>query len=183
MPATIMPAKTSFKPFNKQHGFTLFELVVVILLVGVFMSFAIDRMLRIQIDAERVSVQQTIAALKSAIHLQTADMVVSKGLDSIKTLENTNPMNYLQELPYNYLGLKNDSQASQYQSASWYYDPKQNILVYTVKNVNYFVTSLPGTPRIRLKIDAVYQGENKSKDKIRGVSLKSMDDYFWKHDL
>lgn len=177
-----MSVKTSFNSFKKQQGFTLFELVVVVLLVGVFMSFAIDRMLRIQIDAERVSVQQTIAALKSAVHLQTAEMVVKKGLNSIKTLENTNPMNYLQELPYNYLGIKNDSMANHYQAASWYYDPKQNILVYTVRNTNYFVTSLSGTPRIRLKIEALYQGSVSGKDKIRGVSLKSLDEYFWKHE-
>lgn len=177
-----MPLKTSSKAFKKQQGFTLFELVVVILLVGVFMIFAIDRMLRIQIDAERVSVQQTIAALKSAISLQTAELVVSKGLASIATLKNTNPMNYLQELPYNYIGMKSDRQASQYPAASWYYDPQLNVLVYTVKNGNYFVSSVAGAPRIRLKIEMVYQGRVRSEDKIRGVSLDSIDDYFWKHD-
>lgn len=177
-----MPVKTSFKLCNKQHGFTLFELVVVVLLVGVFMIFAIDRMLRIQIDAERVSVQQTVAALKSAISLQTAELVVSKGLASIATLNHTNPMNYLQELPYNYLGMKNDHQASQYPAASWYYDPQLNVLVYTVKNHNYFVSSVAGTPRIRLKIEMVYQDEIRRGDKIRGVNLKSIDDYFWKYD-
>ena len=103
-----------FKHLKKQHGFTLFELIVVILLVGVFMSFAIDRMLRIQIDAERVSVQQTIATLKSAVILQVGEMVVNNGINSIATLENTNPMNYLQELPYNYSGLKSDQEAANY---------------------------------------------------------------------
>ncbi len=177
-----MPVKTSLKSCKKQHGFTLFELVVVVLLVGVFMIFAIDRMLRIQIAAERVSVQQTVAALKSAISLQTAELVLSQGLASIETLNNTNPMNYLQELPYNYIGLKNDHQASQYPAASWYYDPQLKVLVYTVKNGNSFVSSVAGTPRIRLKIDMVYQGEVRREDKIRGVSLQSIDDYFWKYD-
>lgn len=176
-----MPAKASFILHNKQHGFSLFELVVVVLLVGIFMIFAIDRMLRIQIDAERVSVQHVIASLKSAVNLQAAESVVSKGLSSIRTIENTNPMNYLQELPYNYLGAKNDQQVNHYPLASWYYDPLLNILVYKVKNINYFVSTLPGTPRIRLKIEMIYQqeaghGQNK---KVRGISLKSMDDYSW----
>ena len=179
-----MPALNSFKLQNKQHGFSLFELVVVVLLVGVFMTFAIDRMLRLQIDAERVSVQHVIASLKSAVNLQSAELVVSKGLSSIKTLENINPMSYLQELPYNYLGTKNDLQANHYPLASWYFDPLLNIMVYKVKNINYFVSTLPGTPRIRLKIETIYRQEadQRQNKKVRGISLKSMDDYFWKDD-
>ena len=176
-----MPAKTSFIFKNKQHGFSLFELVVVVLLVGVFMTFAIDRMLRLQIDAERVSVQQVIASLKSAVNLQAAEMVVNKGINSIKTLESTNPMNYLQELPYNYLGTKNDGQADDYPLASWYYDPVLSILVYKIKNTDYFDSSLPGTPRIRLKVEAIYQQDisHKKNNQVRGISLNNMENYSW----
>ena len=176
-----MPAKASFILHNKQHGFSLFELVVVVLLVGVFMTFAIDRMLRIQIDAERVSVQHVIASLKSAVNLQAAESVVSKGLSSIRTFENTNPMNYLQELPYNYSGLKSDLGVANYPLASWYYDSQQDILVYKVKNTNYFASSLPGTPRIRLKVEAIYQQDliHKENNKVHGISVNSMDDYSW----
>ncbi len=176
-----MSAKISFKLLKKQHGFSLFELVVVVLLVGIFMIFAIDRMLRLQIEAERVSVQQVIASLKSAVNLQAAEMVVSKGINAIKTLENTNPMNYLQELPNNYLGAKNDRQAGDYLLASWYYDPLLSILVYKVKNINYFVSSLSGTPRIRLKVEAIYNEEvsNSGNKKVRGISLNRMEDYSW----
>ncbi|MDT8281175.1 MAG: prepilin-type N-terminal cleavage/methylation domain-containing protein [Gammaproteobacteria bacterium] len=179
-----MPAIKAFNVIRKQQGFTLFELVVVVLLVGVFMTFAIDRMLRIQIAAERVSVQQTIAALKSAVTLQVAEMVVNSGLNSITTLENTNPMNYLQELPYNYSGLKSDQEVAHFPPASWYYDPLQNILVYRVKNTPYFTTSLAGTPRIRLKIEVIYGQEvsHRKSENIRGVTVKSMDDYSWKLD-
>ena len=176
-----MSAKISFKLLKKQHGFSLFELVVVVLLVGIFMIFAIDRMLRLQIEAERVSVQQVIASLKSAVNLQAAEMVVNKGINAIKTLENTNPMNYLQELPYNYLGTKSDRQADDYPQANWYYDPVLNMLVYKVKNTGYFVSSLPGTLRIRLKVEAIYQQDliHKENNKVRGISLNSMDDYSW----
>ncbi len=179
-----MPATQSFSYLKKQHGFTLFELIVVVLLVGVFMSFAIDRMLRIQVDAERVSVQQTIAALKGAVNLQVADIIVKQGLNSVTALENTNPINYLQEPPYNYLGLKSDQEVAYYPLASWYYDPQQKMLVYKVKNTGYFSNSLPGMSRIRLKVVAIYQNGSSQQENntIRGVSVKSMDDYSWKLD-
>lgn len=174
----------SFKKIKQQHGFTLFELVVVVLLVGVFMSFAIDRMLRIQIDAERVSVQQTIAALKSALNLQVAERVVNQGLGSIAEFANTNPMNYLQEVPYNYSGLQSDQQVANFPRASWYYDEQQQMLVYKVNNTAYFSSSVPGTSRIRLKVVALYQDESghTQSNKVRGISLKSIDDYFWTFD-
>ena len=179
-----MPATQSFSYLKKQHGFTLFELIVVVLLVGVFLSFAIDRMLRIQVDAERVSVQQTIAALKSAINLQAAEMIVKQGLNSVTVLENTNPINYLQKSPYNYLGLKSDQEVAYYPLASWYYDPQQKMLVYKVKNTRYFSSSQSGTSRIRLKVAAIYQNGSGQQENnaVRGISVKSMDDYFWKLD-
>ena len=171
----------TLKTRNKQQGFTLFEFVFVILLIGVMMSFAIDRLLQLQVDAERVSVQQVIGALKSAVNLQAAEVVVSDGLDSIRSLENTNPMSYLSELPYNYLGLKNDADASDHSLASWYYDTNKNLLVYKVKNTNYFATTLDGTPRIRLRVTLVYKDEvSRGRNaKVRGIGVKSLNEYNW----
>ena len=167
---------------SRQSGFTLFEIVVVILIIGVLVTFAIDRMLQLQIDAERVSVQQVVGVLNAAVNLQAAELVVSKGVDSIRSLANTNPMQYLQELPYNYIGLKNDSSAVNNPQGNWYFDPEQEVLVYTVKNTNYFETALPGTPRIRLKVELVYENGINSinKGRVRGVTVHALDTYRWK---
>lgn len=145
-----MISNTSSGILSKQQGFTLFEIVIVVLIIGVLMTFAIDRMLQLQITAERVSVQHMIGTLSSAVNLQGAELVVEKGLGSLKSLENTNPMQYLSELPYNYIGIKSDSTSGQLPTQSWYFDPQLSILVYTVQNKNYFESSLEGVPRIRL---------------------------------
>lgn len=166
---------------KQQSGFTLFEIIVVVLLIGVFMTFAIDRMLKLQIAAERVSVQQVIAALQSAVNLETAELVVSKGLSSIRTFENTNPMKYLSDLPYNYLGEMKTDVADETQTGSWYFDVQTHTLVYIVRNVNYFETSAPGVPRIRLQVVPVYKDDQRGRaGKIRGVTIKSLDQYSWK---
>ncbi|MDT8453189.1 MAG: prepilin-type N-terminal cleavage/methylation domain-containing protein [Gammaproteobacteria bacterium] len=172
------PAET----LSPQRGFSLFEMVVVVLLIGVLMSMAIDRMLQLQISSERISVQHMLGVLNSAVNLQAAERVVKQGLDSLTALEHTNPMQYLQNPPYNYLGIKDDKAAGGYPANSWYYDAEQNILVYTVKNTNYFSTSLAGTPRIRLRVTLAYQkgahpGRNNT---VRGVSVKNLEPYSWK---
>lgn len=166
---------------KQQKGFTLFEIVVVVLLIGILMTFAIDRMLRLQIAAERVSVQQVIAALQSAVNLEAAELVVSKGLNSIRTFENSNPMNYLTDLPYNYIGEMSDNISHENHTNSWYFDAQQHTLVYIVKNVSYFETSVSGTPRIRLQVVPVYKDNDHGRaGKIRGITIKSLDTYSWK---
>lgn len=169
---------------SRQRGFTLFEMVIVILLIGLMMIVAIDRMLQLHIGAERVSVQQVIGAVRGAVNLQAAELVVEKGLDSIRTLENTNPMQYLSELPYNYLGIHNDNDAAEKPPGSWYFDPEQNILVYTVVNTNYFETSLQGTPRIRLQVELIYKDETRRGryGLVRGITVNSIDAYHWKYN-
>ena len=167
---------------SKQCGFSLFEIIIVVLLIGVMMSIAIDRMLQLQIVAERVSVQQLLGTLKGVVNLQAADIVVHKGLSSMRTLEKSNPMLYLQEPPKNYLGIKDDRDAGQLKKGIWYFDPNKNILVYIVENTDYFVTSLSGTPRIRFQVSLIYKNniDTGRADEIRGVTVKSLDDYHWK---
>ena len=177
-----MARKSTFAILSKQHGFSMFEIVVLVLLIGVLIITFIDRILRLQIDAERVSVQHMIGTLNSAVNLQVAEMVVNRGLDSIRSLENTNPLSYLSELPQSYVGIKSDAEAEQHPVASWYYDPAQNILVYKVKNKNYFETSLPGTARIRLKIELIYKEviSRGQGSRVQAISVKSLDAYHWK---
>jgi prepilin-type N-terminal cleavage/methylation domain-containing protein len=161
-----------------QRGFSLFELVVVVLLVGVLMSLAMDRLMRMQVDAERVSVEYVIGALEGAINLQVAEIVVKKGLGAIHSLVNQNPMTYLSKTPANYTGTGDDDAADWQRGSGWYFDPDKKILVYTVKNTDYFQSSVEGRPRIRLQLKPVYldDGVNRS---IRGVRLQSMDEYHW----
>ena len=164
-----------------QRGFSLFELMVVVILIGVLMAFAIDRFLRLQVDAERISVQHMIGSLNSAIHLQAAELVLNQGIGALKQLENTNPINYLVKPPHNYAGEASDVLADQLSTANWYYDASEKILFYTVNNAEYFVTELSGKPRIRLKLLLVYADNRSSaaQNKIRGVMLKTLDEYHW----
>jgi len=168
--------------FSRQRGFSLFEIVVVVLLIGVLMSIAIDRMLQLQIAAEKVSVQQFLGNLRGAINLQAADLVLHKGMASVRSLENSNPIQYLQELPENYLGVKSDRNAGRLKKGSWFFDPNENILVYIVDNTDYFETDLPGTPRIRFRVSLIYKdnADARRDNSIRGVAVKSLDNYHWK---
>ena len=159
----------------------MLELIVVIVLIGVLMLYAIDRVLRLQVDAERISVQYFIGTLNSAIQLHVAEIVVNHGVEALKTLKGDNPITYLDQPPLNYAGESSDVLANQLLPSNWYYDPSTNILFYTVKNIDHFTTDLTGTPRIRLKISLLYADNRLAAGdrRVRGVVLKSLDDYHW----
>jgi prepilin-type N-terminal cleavage/methylation domain-containing protein len=161
-----------------QRGFSLFELVVVVLLVGVLMSFAIDRLMRMQVDAERVSVQYVIGALESAINLQVAEIVVRQGLDAVRSLEDRNPMSFLSKTPANYIGASDDDATDWQRGSGWYFDLDKKILVYTVNNTDYFRSSVEGRPRIRLQLKLIYLDDGMNH-LIRGIKLQSLDEYRW----
>lgn len=167
---------------KRQSGLSLFEIVLVILIIGVLMSMAVDRLVLLQIETERVSVQHVIGTLDSAVYVQTAETVLKQGLASLRTLENTNPMGYLAKLPHNYVGVRTGDAARNVAVSNWYFDPVKEVLVYRVKNKKYFESDIEGEPRIRLKLTLVYRDgvESSRGNNIQGIKLRSLHKYNWK---
>lgn len=168
--------------YLRQQGFSLFEIVVVVLLIGVLMSMAIDRLLVLQVEAEKVSVKHVIGTIDSAVYLQVAEIVLKEGLGSMRKLENTNPMDYLARLPENYVGVKTGQAARDVLPASWYFDSVNKTLVYKVENIENFESAIDGTPSIILKLSLLYRGNviSSRNGNIQGIKLKSLHDYNWK---
>ncbi len=167
---------------SNQHGFSLFEIVVVILLIGVLVSAAIDRLLQLQIETERISVKHVIGVLESAVYMQTAEIVLRQGLGSLREMENTNPVDYLEKPPDNYAGKKSGAAAEGVPVSNWYFDSVKHVLVYKVKNIKYFESDIQGEPRIQLKLFLIYRDGIKSdrNTNIQGVKLSSLYKYNWK---
>lgn len=165
-----------------QKGFSLFEIIVVVLLIGILMSMAIDRLLVLEVEAEKVSVKYVMGNLDSAVYLQAAEIVVKQGLGALKQLENRNPMMFLAQMPENYVGIKSGESASRVPTASWYFDPQIDALIYKVENKEFFESTIEGEPRIMFRLSLLYkeEGRKKTNSYIQGVRLESLHDYNWK---
>ncbi len=175
-----MPTKT---PKKVAPGFTYLELVIVILIISGLLYFAIERLLKLQVVAERAAVEQIIGQLQSAIALTIGEHIVNHDIKGLRRYVSTNPMNLLSETPLNYLG-KFASQPEPIEKASWWYDQTRHYLVYQVANKHYFQSDGPEKSVILLKIRPVYDDINSNRrfdrrDVLKGLKLRPQFSYKW----
>jgi len=62
---------------NKQNGFTLIELVIVIVLLGVLAAIAVPRFVNLEDDAQVAALKSTAAAITSAMNINYAGCAVN----------------------------------------------------------------------------------------------------------
>jgi hypothetical protein len=88
--------------------------------------------------------------------------------------------------PTNYLGELDNPDPAEIGGGHWYFDTADNTLIYRVDNAEYFYSSLPGPPRVRLIVEVEYDDRNNNNrfdpviDEYKSIGLKAIDDYEWR---
>jgi len=171
--------------FHNQRGFSLLELILVITIISILFTMAVDRLLILRVEAERTAMQQIIGALRSAMGIQVAKRISSGEISRLSTMAGTNPMDWLAEKPNNYIGIKDEPDPADIKGYQWYFDSYNNWLVYRVGNAEYFSSPIKGVARARLRVNLDYTDNNENGefdpeiDEIHGLSLKSVEPYKW----
>lgn len=167
-----------------QAGFSLLELVVVIIIIGVLLVTAINRLLPYLDEAERVAVLTVESQLKNTLVMEAAQRIVRGQYASISELEHINPMSLLLEAPDNYIGERRTDR-SELPERRWYFDPDRRRLVYrTGEPYSLAVRDRTWSdPEFEVRIffkdrdtDGVF---NPGKDELYGVRLLRMAGAEW----
>lgn len=169
----------------KQSGFSLLELVLVIIFISILLAIAVDRLLKLQVDAERTSMEQTLGTLRSAMGIQVASHIVRGEERGLPAQQGANPMDWLSEKPKNYLGVLDDPLLEDVPVGNWYFDKDSKLLIYIVKNSGYFNSTLQGPARARFRVQLDFEDANRNgrfdphEDQLSGLKLSSTEAYSW----
>lgn len=173
------------RKWPEHRGFSLFELLVVIVIVSVLTVIAISRLLALQVDAERVVMESTVGAIRSGLGIKVAESIAKHKVSTLPSYEDRNPMNLLAEVPRNYLGEMENIDPQVLEKGSWYFDRPAKTLVYIVDNAGYFSGGIDNPPRARFKTRLVYADNdgdgvfNSGIDSIEGLRFVALEPYKW----
>jgi general secretion pathway protein G len=163
------------------RGFSLLELVVAIIIISLLIAAALERLWPLQVDAERVAMEQVAGSLRSALGIRVAELLLKDDLAGLRALEGSNPMDQLSEAPRNYRGVLRGADPAMVESGTWYFDAANGVLVYRVRNADYFRS--PAGMQARFAVRVYYsEGLPRSKQvsaEPLGAQLAVMEPYQW----
>lgn len=171
---------------GEPRGFSLLELLIVIVIVSVLLVVAIDRLLVLRFEAERATVQTVIGAMRSALYIEFAAAAARGEIGRMDRAHGSNPITHLAEKPEAYAGEFYGPDPVVFEPGTWYFDLRDRALVYLVRFPQQFVTPLAGPPRLRLMVEPDYEDLDRNgrfdagRDPVRGLKLVPLEPFFWK---
>ncbi len=167
---------TAARPRRTCRGFSLLELVIVIVLISVLLAIAIDRLLLTKARAESTAMEQMVGTLRSAITIRVAELIARARVGEVAALVRSNPMRLLAERPRNYLGELFGPDASILHAGNWFFDARDHALCYLVESTDYFESGLPPPARACFAVEPI----DPAGETLRGVRLVEVAPYEWR---
>lgn len=160
---------------GRARGFTLVELVVVVCLVVVLLGIALDRLLRYQELGERAAMEQSLAAINTALTMRFATLVIAGRGTEIEKEAGANPIHLLARPPDNYLGALYAPAAGSLQARSWYYDRESGDLVYVPGRSRYLTEPPDAENGLHFRVELADPGSSE----LRHPFIRARKPYRW----
>jgi prepilin-type N-terminal cleavage/methylation domain-containing protein len=162
----------------KNRGFTLFELAIVVAIVGVLGAALMTRIIFYQEQAELAGVEQLVGTMRSALNLKVARFYIDGNAKNLRSLADENPMDWLAEHPKNYLGEFYLPDGKDLAAGNWYYDRSSKCLVYLLNKASNVRDS--GANALKFRVKVLISPSNVTKmhsspDILEGVILEQVD--------
>ena len=156
-------------------------MIVIISTLGLF---AIQRLLIIQVQAERAAMDTVLGSLRSALGMRLAAHILKNDIRAILFLAHSNPMEQLAETPENYIGVLTSKDPDPARRGIWYFDRDARVLIYRVRNDSYFKSDVDGSGDARFSVQVLYakkKGRRRSANLngIEGLRLVALEPYHW----
>ena len=179
----MLTPRAGRRPAGRQTGFTLFELILVVCIVALMAGILLNRMQLYEEAAEKAAMQQTAAAIKSALQMRVAAYMISGRDNEIEHLRSENPVSWLQEAPVDYVGEFYADAYARVRPGSWYFDLTRRELVYVISLGNNFKPGTDGRKwvryRVRIEYEQVPEKGAPPRKVLSAVSFVPVKAYVW----
>jgi general secretion pathway protein G len=112
------------------RGFSLFELAVVIAIIGVLAGMLLTRLTVYQEQAEMAAMENTLGILRTSLAMRSGQLIARGQASELSKLLTMNPMDLLAQKPSNYAGEYYSPQKAKISPGNWYFNRKKLLLVY-----------------------------------------------------
>ncbi|MBI5627166.1 MAG: prepilin-type N-terminal cleavage/methylation domain-containing protein [Nitrosomonadales bacterium] len=172
------------KPLSSERGFTLLELIVVIIVIVTLMGLFMNRALFYMEQAEKVAMEGVAGAIQSSLTMQYGQILTRGKPSDVAALAQDNPMNWLQKKPRNYAGEFYDPTPLSAESGNWMFDLKSRDLVYVVRHANYFSPGKDGKKWIRFHVAVSHEPSRlpslqNAPPELAGILFEPVEPYSW----
>ena len=167
-----------------QQGFTLIELIIVIVIIVSLMGLLINRTLFYQEQAEKTAMEQVAGAIQSALILQYSQIMTRGKPSDLAALAKDNPINWQQKKPPNYAGEYYDPTPTSVNSGRWVFDLRSRDLIYVVRSANYFKPGKDGKKWIRFHVAISHEASRlpslrDAPPELTGLQFEPVEPYVW----
>ena len=167
-----------------QRGFSLLELIIVIVILSVLVGSLLSRIPYYQEQAEKTVMEQMEGALQSALVMRTGSLMARGALTKeLGGLSSDNPMTWLQQKPKNYAGEFYDPKPNTGTPGSWMFDLRSHELIYVLDHGEYFTPGKDGKKWIRFHVKLVYEApignKNGGKTELTSTLFEPTEPYRW----
>jgi general secretion pathway protein G len=146
---------------RRTRAFSLIELVVTLTLIAVLVGLLLDRTVYYQELAEKATMEQIAADLRSSVNLRVAELALENHFAQLDDLVLKNPFDLLARKPQNYLGVLDAPLAEAVPPGKWYFDKKSKEVVYSIDLGRYFISDQQGWKRVAWHV-VVVPGQERS---------------------